>query len=173
MERALASNPRSRASFCREPRRANRAGQPRPPLKPLSSSRCAGSGEYNVFEAAEYFALSQVIELGGKREARGASAQSARELLTVERQVAQLDVLAEVTRRFIAVAAAQEQVALTQEGVSLARSTVDDVGLRVRAAKSPEGELLRSRAALSRAGLEEHRTVAQLGTPRHSSRRLW
>ncbi len=70
-----------------------------------------GSGDFNGFDAAEgTFALSQVIELGGKRDARGAAAQSGRELLAVERQVAQLDVLAEVTRRFIAVAAAQEQL---------------------------------------------------------------
>ncbi len=61
-----------------------------------------GSGETRGLDAAEAtFALSQVIELGGKRNFRTAAAQAGRNVLSVEQQAVQLDVLAEVTRRFI------------------------------------------------------------------------
>ncbi|MEQ1800820.1 MAG: TolC family protein [Gammaproteobacteria bacterium] len=177
IERALASNP-SLAGFAyalkAQDARIAAAGQ-RPALEAsLDLENALGTGDYNGFDAAEgTFALSQVIELGGKRDSRSAAARSGRELLSIERQAAQLDVLAEVTRRFIAVAAAQEQLALAQEGVALARGTADDVGLRVRAAKSPEAELLRSRAALSRAGLGEQRAAAELGAARQKLAAMW
>jgi cobalt-zinc-cadmium efflux system outer membrane protein len=177
IERALASNP-ALAGFAfalkAQDARIGQAAQ-RPGMEAsIELENALGSGDYNSFDDAERtFALSRVIELGGKRDARGAAAQSGRELLAVERQAAQLDVLAEVTRRFIAVAAAQEQLALAQEGVVLARGTVEDVGRRVRAAKSPEGELLRSRAALSRAGLGEQRAASDLGAARQRLAATW
>lgn len=177
IERALASNP-ALAGFTyalkAQDARIVQAGQRPAMAASIELENALGSGDYNSFDAAEgTFALSQVIELGGKRDARGAAAQSGRELLAVERQAAQLDVLAEVTRRFIAVAAAQEQLVLAKEGMVLARGTVDDVGRRVRAAKSPEGELLRSRAALSRAGLEEQRAASDLGAARQRLAATW
>ena len=133
-----------------------------------------GSGGFNGVDAVEAtFALSQVIELGDKRQLRGDAARSSRDFLSVERQAAQLDVLAEVTRRFIAVAAAEEQLALTQQGTALAKGLVDDVARKVRAAKSPEGELLRARAAFSRAGLEEQRATALLSAARQSLAAQW
>lgn len=177
IERALASNP-ALAGFAfamkAQDARLGAAGQ-RPAMEAsLEVENVLGTGDFDGLEAAEAtFALSQVIELGGKRDARGAAAQSGLELLAVERQVAQLDVLAEVTRRYVAVAAAQEQVALTREATGLARGTVDDVARRVRAAKSPEAELLRSRAALSRAVLEEQRATAELGAARQGLAATW
>ena len=51
--------------------------------------------------------------------------------------------------------------------------TVDDVALRVRAAKSPEAELLRARAALSRDLLEEQHVVAELTAARQGLAATW
>ncbi len=177
IERALASNP-ALAGFAFE-RKAQDAriaqGGQRPALEAaVELENALGSGDYRGVDAAEgTFALSRVIELGGKRGARGAAARSGRELLAVQQQAAQLDVLAEVTRRFIAVAAAQEQLAVTREGVLLASGTVDDVGRRVQAGKSPDGELLRSRAALGRAALDEQRAGAVLGAARQRLAATW
>ncbi len=175
--RALASNP-ALAGFTyavkAQDARIAGAGQRPATEATFELENVLGSGDFGGMDAAEgTFALSQVIELGGKRDARGAAAQSGRELLTVGRQVAQLDVLAEVTRRFVAVAAAQESLLLAREGVGLARGTVDDVTLRVRAAKSPEAELLRARAALSRDLLEEQRVVAELTAARQGLAATW
>lgn len=175
--RALASNP-ALAGFTyavkAQDARIAGAGQRPATEATFDLENVLGSGDFGGMDAAEgTFALSQVIELGGKRDARGAAAQSGRELLTLGRQVAQLDVLAEVTRRFVAVAAAQESLLLAREGVGLARGTVDDVTLRVRAAKSPEAELLRARAALSRDLLEEQHVVAELTAARQGLAATW
>lgn len=175
--RALASNP-ALAGFAfalkAQDARVGQAGQRPATEASFELENVLGSGDFGGLDAAEgTFALSQVIELGGKRDARSAAAQSGLELLAVERQVAQLDVLAEVTRRFVAVAAAQETLLLARDGLVLARGTVEDVALRVRAAKSPEAELLRARAALSRDVLEEQRAAAELGAARQALAAAW
>ncbi len=177
VERALAANP-ALAGFAyalkAQDARIAQSGQRPATEATVEIENALGTGDFNGFDAAEgTFALSQVIELGGKREARSAAARSGRELLAVEQQAAQLDVLAEVTRRFIAVAAAQERLAVAEEGVALASGTVDDVSRRVRAGKTPEGELLRSRAALGRARLDEQRAVAVLGAARQALAATW
>ncbi|MGH8628315.1 MAG: TolC family protein, partial [Gammaproteobacteria bacterium] len=92
---------------------------------------------------------------GSKRQRRVDAAQKAQGLLAVEVQARQLDVLAEVTRRFIHVAADQQQIALTRRARELAAKTVAEVEKRVKAAKSPEVELHRARIALTRAQVEE------------------
>jgi cobalt-zinc-cadmium efflux system outer membrane protein len=177
IERALAANPALQGfTFSLKAQEARIAQADQRPVTEATFEleNVLGSGDYRGLDAAEAtIALSQVIELGDKRHLRSVVAQSGREVLSVERQAAQLDVLAEVTRRFIAVAAAQEQLALTQGATTLAKGTVDDVALRVQAAKSPEGELLRSRAAFSRAGIEEQRAIALLGAARQRLAATW
>ena len=177
IERALAANPALQGfAFSLKAQEARIAQADQRPVTEATFEleNVLGSGEYRGLDAAEAtIALSQVIELGDKRQLRRAAAQSGREMLSVERQAAQLDVLAEVTRRCIAVAAAQEQLVLAQQGTTLAKSTVDDVALRVRAAKSPEGELLRSRAAFSRSGIDEQRAMADLRAARQRLAAMW
>lgn len=133
-----------------------------------------GSGELRGTQAAEYtFALSQVLELGGKRAARVAAAQAELDTLAVDRQARQLDVLAEVTRRFIAVAARQEQLKLAGRAVELAGQTVADLERRVSAAKSPHAELDRARIALDRARLDARAATVDLDTARKQLAATW
>lgn len=177
IERALAGNP-ALAGFAfalkAQDARIGQAAQRPATEASFELENVLGSGDFSGLDAAEgTFALSQVLELGGKRDARGAAARSGLELLAVERQVAQLDVLAEVTRRFVAAAAAGETLLLARDGVALGRATVDDVERRVRAAKSPEAELLRARAALSRELLEEERAAAELRAARQALAATW
>lgn len=133
-----------------------------------------GTGETRGTDSAEFtFALSQVIELGGKRGARIASAQAQRDVLAIDRQARQLDVLAEVTRRFIAVATRQEQLALAREALKLAEKTVSGARTRVDAAKSPHAELDRASIGLDRARLDERRAIVQLDTARKQLAAMW
>ncbi len=177
IERALTANPALQGfTFALKAQEARilQAGQRPATEASFELENFLGSGDFNGLDAVEAtFALSQVIELGDKRQLRGDAARSGRDFLSVERQAAQLDVLAEVTRRFIAVAAAEEQLALTRQATTLAKGIVDDVTRKVRAAKSPEGELLRARAAFSRAGLEEQRATAQLSAARQGLAAQW
>jgi outer membrane protein, heavy metal efflux system len=140
----------------------------------LELENFAGSGATAGIEAAEAtFALSQVVELGGKREARMAAAAASRTLLEAEREVRQLDVLAEVTRRFITLAARQEQLKLARSAVDLAQRTAAASERRVNAAKSPHAELDRAQIALDRARLDEQRALTEIETARKQLAAMW
>ena len=147
--------------------------RPAPTLN-VALENIAGSGDLQGVDAVEAtFSLAQVIELGGKRAARGALAQSGRDAIIVARQAVQLDVLAEVTRRFIHVAADQEQIALTRTATELALQTVAVVEQRVKAAKSPEAELARARILLARARVEQEHAEHELLTSRRKLAAQW
>lgn len=154
--------------------RTRQAGLRPAPEASIDAENVLGTGETRGADAAEFtFALSQVIELGGKRDARVAAAQAGYGALEVERQARQLDVLAEVTRRFITVAARQEQLRLAGSAVGLAEKTVAGSETRVEAAKSPHAELDRARIALDRARLDERRTAVELDAARKQLAATW
>ncbi len=147
--------------------------RPAPELS-IDVENVLGTGAVKGTDAAEYtFALSQVIELGGKRDARIAAAQASRSTADLERQARQLDVLAEVTRRFISVATQQEQLQLARKATQLAQRTVNGAQRRVDAAKSPHAELDRARIALDRAKLDERRAETELDTARRQLAATW
>lgn len=174
---AMANNPelgayayKLRAAQAREQQASLR---PAPELA-IEAENFAGSGETRAVDAAETtLALSQVLELGGKRGARVELARAGSGAVDVEREVAQLDVLAEVSRRFIAVARAQERLALAHSATALGERTVEASQRRVNAARSPHAELDRARIALDRYRLEEQASVADMDTARRQLAAMW
>lgn len=134
----------------------------------------AGSGAARGTNALEStLSLSQVIELGHKRLLRTDVALRDREAAGVERQAQQLDVLAEVTRRFIAVVAAQDRLGLATSTKALAQRTLDAITARVQAARAPEAERSRARIALTRATVEEQQAQSELRSARLTLTALW
>lgn len=177
VDAALAGNPGLQA-FAFELRtqdaRIEQAGLRPPTGVSLEVENVLGSGEARGTDTAEYtFALSQVLELGGKRSARIAAAEAARDTLEVERQARQLDLLAEVTRRFITVAARQERLELARRAGELARQTMATTERRVTAAKAPHAEFDRARIALDRAKLAERASAIELDTARRQLAATW
>lgn len=177
VDAALAGNP-DLAAFAFELRAQDartRQAALRPPLQAsVDAENVLGSGNTRGTDAAEFtFALSGVVELGGKRGSRVAAAQAQRSVLDIERQTRQLDVLAEVTRRFVAVAAAQERLRLAQRASELAAQTVAGSQRRVDAAKSPHVELDRAHIAQDRARLEERRATIELDAARKQLAAMW
>ena len=174
---ALAKNPELQTStyaLRAADARTTQAGLGPNPELSVQLEDFAGTGRVRDFDAAQVtFALSQVIELGSKRERRVDAAQKAQGLLAVEVQARQLDVLAEVTRRFIHVAADQQQIALTHRATELAGKTVAEVEKRIKAAKSPEVELHRARIALTRAQIEEEHAEHELLASRRKLAAMW
>lgn len=174
---ALAHNP-DLATFDFE-FRVNDAQQQQAALKPQPEAQFAlenalGTGAVRGFKATETtLSLSQVIELGGKREARLATIDASRGALRVARQAAQLDVLAEVTRRFIAVAEAQEKVKLAQRATGIAAETVRAAEERVQAARAPDVELDRATVAEQRAQLQLQGARSLLEAARRSLAAMW
>lgn len=133
-----------------------------------------GSGSASWLSSAELtFAISQVVELGNKRNLRVDVARSGSSTIEIERKAAQLDVLAEVSRRFIQVVANQQQLDLAREGADLAKQIVDAVKQRVDAARSPEAELRRANVELIRATIEQRHVERQLEISRAKLAAMW
>lgn len=174
---SLARNPELQSFAFRLRAQQGRAAtadlRPAPELK-LELEDVLGTGVARGTGAAQLtFALSQVIELGGKRDQRNSVASAGISLLDVEHQAAQLDVLAEVARRFIHVAADQEQQRLTQRATALAQTTVEAAQQRLNAAKAPEVELRRARIQLARAQVDEEHAEHELLSSRRKLAAMW
>ena len=154
--------------------RIQQAGLRPAPMLNTTVENVLGTGETRGVSGAETtFALSQVVELGDKRNRRMVAAAYGREGIAVEQQAAQLDVLAEVTRRFIHVASDQAQLELTRNATALGQTTVDGVTRRVQAGKSPEVELIRARSALTRAQIDQRHAEHELVASRAKLAAMW
>lgn len=147
----------------------------RPPLQLNGNLEDAfGNGALNTLDSAEFtLSLSQVIELGGQRDARVGVAGQRMDLLHAEQRVTELDLIAEVTRRFIAVAAAQERLVLQGRATALAQQTLDALQPLVTAGQTPASEQSRASAALERARLAEGHAQATLDAAKVELASLW
>lgn len=154
--------------------RITQAGlRPNPELG-ITLENFGGNGSVKGTDSLEStLSLSQVIELGGKRNRRLDVARFGRDTVSVERESAQLDVLAEVTRRFIDVAEQQEQLLLTRRNTELADKTLRAISARVDAARSPLAEKSRASIAFNRARLEEKAALQNLLSARQRLSALW
>jgi outer membrane protein, heavy metal efflux system len=133
-----------------------------------------GSGALRGGDSLETtLSLSQVIELGDKRRRRVEAASFGRDDALLEREAKALDVLAEVTRRFIAVAAQQERLALARRALALSEQTLRAIEIRVAAARVPVAEQSRAAIALSRARLEEQHATHGLASARQHLAATW
>lgn len=117
--------------------------------------------------------LSQVVELGGKRGRREDVARYGRDVAAIEREARQLDILAEVTRRFIDVAAQQQQLLLIRRGAELSESTLAAITARVAAARTPEAEKNRAQILLGRTRLEQRQSEQNLLSAHRRLAALW
>jgi outer membrane protein, heavy metal efflux system len=134
----------------------------------------AGSGMVHGTEALETtLSLSQAVELGDKRNLRVSAAEMDLELVSIEQRARELDVLAEVTRRFIDVVAAQERVRIAADAAALTRNALDAIVARVEAGRSPEAERSRARIALTRAEIERRQADSQLMSARVALAAHW
>jgi outer membrane protein, heavy metal efflux system len=177
IETALARNPdlvASRYELTVAQARITQAGLRPSPQLDADFENFAGSGATGRADALETtLTLSQVIELGGKRALRSAAAQASLEVTTIEQRALELDTLAEVTRRYIDIVAAQERLRATQQASNLARQTLQAIRARVDAARSPLAEQSRAQIALTRATLAEQQAGSELRAARYALAALW
>lgn len=154
--------------------RITQSGLRRNPEVSADIENFAGGGATRGTDALETtLSLSQVIELGGKRVYRTNVATLDREVIGVEQQAKQLDVLTEVTRRFIDLVVAQGRLALAYSTRELEQRTLDAIVVRVQAARSPEAERSRARIALIRAQIEEQQAQSAIRGARANLAALW
>ncbi|WP_237067889.1 TolC family protein [Microbulbifer guangxiensis] len=174
IDRALNENPQLAVFRFREAAlmgKAQTAAQ-RPPLSIRSElENVAGSSD--APEAELTIALSSVLELGNQRLARVNAAQASIDLLAAEQQVQALDLLGEVIRRYVEVAAATERVSLAGQALRIAEQALEAVSQRVRAAAAPQAEQLRAEAALAESRLTLQAERRQLDFHRRALAALW
>jgi len=140
----------------------------------LELENFAGTHEQTAFDALETtLSLSQVIELGGKRDLRRSVAEADRDLVIAEQRARELDVLAEVAQRFVDVAAAQERLRYARAGATLASQTLDAITQRVNAARSAVAEQSRARIAVTRATIEQREAESGVVAARYALAALW
>ncbi len=151
-----------------------RAGYRPNPEAGLEVENLPGSGSRSGADTTETtLQLSQVIELGGKRALRLAEARWSGNLAAWDYETRRLDVLAETTRRFIAVVAAQERLALAGEVTQLAQTELGVVAERVKAARTSVVEQKKAEIAVARAKLDQDRARHDLQTARKSLAASW
>jgi cobalt-zinc-cadmium efflux system outer membrane protein len=123
---------------------------PNPELS-LEAEDFGGSGSRPAFEKAQTtLSLAQLVELGGKRRRRRELATLDRELAGWDRETARLDLMARVTKAFVAALAAQERLALSEALVAVARESARAAGKQVEAGVASPVERVRADVAVSR-----------------------
>lgn len=149
--------------------RQTQAGlRPNPELG-LEFDNFAGSGAAREITLR----LSQAIEIGGKRDARLNQSQRLLDRLDAEQSLAQLDVLAETTRRFIDVVETQQQLSLAEHGVDYAQQSLAAARRRVAVGAASSLEINRAQIAQERAVLEREHQEHLLSTLRRKLSEQW
>ncbi|MGM8228941.1 TolC family protein [Cellvibrio sp. ARAG 10.3] len=140
----------------------------------LDAENFAGSGDTQGFDTAETtLALSSVIELGGKRQARVSYADARINQAEWEQQATTLDVLGELTALYIESLATQANIRLAEESLGLSRSLLKTVKMRSKQGATPEAEVMRAQAAVARAEIRLAAVVEQFERQKVQLARFW
>ena len=136
-------------------RRAKQAARPINPRLETEIENVAGSGAVEGVDAAETtVAVSQEIELGGKRRHRTAVAEAETAVSRAEQEVRLRTLLFETRRAALAVQSAQEKARLAEEALALIRETEAVAEAREKAGKTTLLETERARAETVKAEIE-------------------
>lgn len=127
-----------------------------PPLQLAAELENApGSGELSGVSGAELtLSLAGVLERGGKLEARRALAASRLDALGVQRAATELDLLAEVARRYLALAEWQDRAPLLEAELEARRDIARAARERFQRGAEPETSALAADSAVIALELE-------------------
>ena len=117
--------------------------------------------------------ISQPIELGGKRSARIAAAERARDLALADLSAKQADIRALVVAAFYDVVIGQERYRLALSTVELAQRATTIASKRVLAGKISPVEETRARVAEAGVRIELAQALNDLGTARRELAATW
>lgn len=133
-----------------------------------------GTGNASGFNGAEFtFTLASMLERGGKREARRALAASRIDALGLQRSAKEMDLLAEVARRYLDVYAEQEMQKIVALDLAQRERTVAAAAKRVHAGASHDSVRLTAEAMRARSRLEQSKTKAAHETAWRRLTILW
>ena len=166
LQRALAANPRLTAAE----RDIGIAGGlriqagvlPNPDVS-FELDNALGSGRYKGVQSAETnLQLSQLVELGGKREARIAAGEAGIGTAVWQRRATRLQVLSEAAIAFITIISAQRRIEIFDEQIASFDTLIPLLQKRVQEGASSPAETLRAQVAADLFRVERQRTKTQL-----------
>ena len=147
--------------------------RPNPELS-LDIEAPTGSGPYRGGDQMENtLALSQLIELGGKRLARIREAEAGRVVIQWDYQVKRVETLRATTLTFIDVLAAQRRLELANEMVKVAEDAVTLTEQRVSVGKVSAVESIRAKVAVSSARIEAEQARRDIAAARGTLAAQW
>lgn len=120
----------------------------------------------NVGGAETTLMLSQLIELGGKRDARVSAALGEYDAARWEREAAKLELLSETTIAFVEAVSVQRRIALLDRRAAALEKLLPLMQRRVEAGASSPSEVSRTQAAVGMARLERERARLALAVAR-------
>lgn len=143
--------------------RARQAGvSPNPELS-LELENFAGSGAFKGFRRTETtLAVSQRIELGGKRSARVAVAAAERDFALLSFRAAEVELGNDIRVAHADLRAAQDRAELARDNVAQARELARTAKVLVEAGRDPPLRQLRAAAVLAEAEAEQARAFGEL-----------
>ena len=126
-----------------------------------------GAGELSEFDALETtLALSQLVELGGKRIKRRRVAEHEARLAGWDYEIRRIDILSKTAADFVGLLAAQRRLRIATETTELAQRVFDAVGERVDAGKVSPLERNKARVELAQAALGRAQARRAVATAR-------
>jgi cobalt-zinc-cadmium efflux system outer membrane protein len=170
LQRALAANPRLTAAE----RDIGIAGGlriqagvlPNPDVS-FELDNALGSGPYKGLRSAETnLQLSQLVELGGKREARIAAGEAGIGTAVWQRRATRLQVLSEAAIAFITIISAQRRIEIFDEQIEGFGTLIPLLQKRVQEGASSPAETLRAQVAADLFRVERERAKTQLALAR-------
>lgn len=132
-----------------------------------------GAGATQSTQAQRTLRLGQLIELGGKRQARVRAATLAQDVARQAYEARRLELLARVADAFTDVLAAQERTRLAAQTLALAQDVVGAAAKRVQAGKAPPIEETKANVALSTVRIEHEQARRDLVASRKRVSLLW
>src|SRR5262245_45302739 len=160
LQRAASANPRiaaaDRTIGMADGRREQANALPNPTIGFEVDNFAPGSS--SVVQGAETtLMLSQLIELGGKRDARVAAALGDYDAARWEREAARLELFSETAVAFVAALSAQRRIQLVERQAAALEKLIPLMHRRVEAGASSPAEVSRVQAAVGFARLERER----------------
>lgn len=170
LQRALAANPRLTAAErdvgVAGGLRIQSGALPNPEAS-FELDNALGSGPYRATRSAETnLQLSQLVELGGKREARIAAGQAGVVSAVWQRRATRLEVLSETAIAFITVISAQRRIEIFDEQIASFDQLIPLLQKRVEEGASSPAETERAQVAADLFRVERERAKTQLATAR-------
>lgn len=170
LTRALVANPRLTAAErdvgIATGLRVQAGAVPNPNLS-FELDNALGSGPYKGVQSAETtLQLSQLVELGGKREARLAAGEAGIGTAVWQRRATRLEVMSETAVAFITVVSAQRRIEIFDEQISSLDQLIPLLQKRVQEGASSPAETLRAQVAADLFRVDRERAKTQLATAR-------